>query len=195
MGRRGPAGHRCDRRRSDRRRSAASVGLDIETAPRPGFTAAEQPWLRITRKGAPYKDQPSNGDSIGLDPYRAEPRTVQVYDPAARAVYVFDLRSVPLAALAGLWSRRLVAHNASFELAHAGPPGRPSCGRGRQHAAGRPVPGLRPGHAQARECRARAPRHRDAQGATAVGLGRRAPVSRAGALCGGRCRGRTHDQP
>ena len=75
----------------------ASVGADIETAPRKGFSAAEQPWLRITRKGAPYKDQPSNGDSIGLDPYRAEPRTVQVYDPAARTVYVFDLRSVPLA--------------------------------------------------------------------------------------------------
>ena len=79
-----------------------SVGIDIETAPREGFTAAEQPWLRITRKGAPYKDQPSNGDFIGLDPYRAEPRTVQVYDPAARVVFVFDLRSVPLEALAGL---------------------------------------------------------------------------------------------
>jgi hypothetical protein len=30
----------------------ASIGLDIETAARPGFTAAEQPWLKITRKGA-----------------------------------------------------------------------------------------------------------------------------------------------
>ena len=110
----------------------ASVGLDIETAPRPGFTAAEQPWLKITRKGAPYKDQPSNGDTIGLDPYRAEPRTVQVYDPDARMVYVFDLRSVPLEALAGLWSRRLVAHNASVRAGDAGPPGRPPGGRDRQ---------------------------------------------------------------
>jgi DNA polymerase-1 len=95
----------------------ASVGVDIETAPRKGFSATEQPWLRITRKGGPYKDQPSNGDSIGLDPYRAEPRTVQVYDPAARTVYVFDLHSVPLEALTGLWDRRLVAHNATFEMA------------------------------------------------------------------------------
>jgi hypothetical protein len=46
----------------------ASIGLDIETAARPGFTAAEQPWLKITRKGAPYKHQPKNGDAIGLDP-------------------------------------------------------------------------------------------------------------------------------
>ena len=60
----------------------AGVGVDIETAPRPGFEAAEQPWLKITRKGAPYKVSPGNGDKIGLDPYRAEPRTVQVYDPA-----------------------------------------------------------------------------------------------------------------
>jgi DNA polymerase-1 len=98
-------------------RLPSSVGLDVETAPRPGFAAADQPWLKITRRGAPYKDQPGNGDSIGLDPYRAEPRTVQVYDPVARVVHVFDLRSVPLAALAGLWDRRLVAQNAAFELA------------------------------------------------------------------------------
>jgi DNA polymerase I len=94
-----------------------SAGLDIETAPRKGFTAAEQPWLRITRKGLPYKDQPTNGDQIGLDPCRAEPRTVQVFDADRRTVYVFDLRTVPLEALAGLWGRRLVAHNGSFELA------------------------------------------------------------------------------
>ena len=173
----------------------ASVGIDIETAPRPGFTAAEQPWLKITRKGAPYKDQPSNGDSIGLDPYRAEPRTVQVYDPAARVVYVFDLRSVPLAALAGLWSRRLVAHNASFELAMLARQGvHPADVVDSMQLVGLRL-GLRAGHAQARECRARAPRHRDAQGAAAVGLGRRASVPRAGALCGGRCRGRAHGQP
>jgi DNA polymerase I-like protein with 3'-5' exonuclease and polymerase domains len=95
----------------------ASIGLDIETAARPGFTAAEQPWLKITRKGAPYKHQPKNGDAIGLDPYRSEPRTAQVFDPDARVAYVFDLRAVPLEAIAGLWHRRLVIQNAAFELA------------------------------------------------------------------------------
>jgi DNA polymerase I len=98
----------------------ARVGLDIETAPRPGSTTAEQPWLKITRKGAPYKKPPKSTDKIGLDPYRSEPRSVQVFDPSAAVVYVFDLRAVPIEALSGLWHRRLVAHNASFELAHLG---------------------------------------------------------------------------
>ena len=94
-----------------------ALGLDIETTARPGQEVAERPFLQITVKGALSKIQAKPEDAIGLDPLRSEPRTVQVFDPEARVAYVFDLRSVPLAALAGLWTRRLVAHSAAFELA------------------------------------------------------------------------------
>jgi hypothetical protein len=149
-----------------------SIGIDIETAPRKGFTAVEQPWLRITRRGTPYNDQPSSSDSIGLDPYRAEPRTVQVYDPAARVVFVFDLRSVPLEALAGLWSRRLVSHNAAFELAMLAR----RCVHPTDVIDSMQLVGLclgcAPGTRKLEKRRARAARHRDAQGPAAIGLGR-----------------------
>jgi DNA polymerase-1 len=94
-----------------------ALGLDIETTARPGHAVAERPFLQITVKGALSKIQAKLEDAIGLDPLRSEPRTVQVFDPDARVAYVFDLRSVPIDSLAGLWERRLVIHNAAFELA------------------------------------------------------------------------------
>ena len=50
-----------------------------------------------------------------LDANRAQVRLVQVY-PGGDEVYVFDMRSVGWVALTPLWSQRLAAHGAGFEL-------------------------------------------------------------------------------
>jgi DNA polymerase I len=99
-----------------------SVGLDVETTPLLEH-AIPRPALVITRKGAPAVHQPAHKDPAGLDPHRARVRLVQVYD-GHQQVYVFDLDHVPLEALDELWSRKLVAHNAAFEVAMLG--GRPA---------------------------------------------------------------------
>jgi DNA polymerase I len=99
----------------------ASVGLDVETTPLVEY-AIPRPALVITRKGIPAVHQPAHKDPAGLDPHRARVRLIQVYD-GRQQVYIFDLDHVPLEALDGLWSRKLVVHNAAFEVAMLG--GRP----------------------------------------------------------------------
>jgi DNA polymerase-1 len=99
-----------------------SCGLDCETEPLPAF-ALPRPSLVITKKGALAIHQPEHKDPAGLDPHRAGPRLIQVYDPALEVVFLFDMHHVPLEALEGLWSRKLVAHNAAFEWTMLG--GRP----------------------------------------------------------------------
>ena len=85
------------------------VGFDIET------TAPEvRPAIALTRQGGIAANQPP-ASSVGLDPLRARMRLAQVYDGRGRA-FVFDLDRVPLGALAPLWRRQLVIHNALFEL-------------------------------------------------------------------------------
>ncbi|MDS4020600.1 MAG: DNA polymerase [Candidatus Competibacter sp.] len=71
------------------------LGLDIETAKTPA-----------------YRDHPG----AGLDPHLSRIRLVQL--ATAGFVAVFDLDRIPLALLAPLWTRPLVAHNAGFELKH-----------------------------------------------------------------------------
>ena len=93
----------------------ATVGFDVETAPLPEH-APPPAWLAITKAGRLAKRQPVSKDETGLDPHRARPRLAQIYDPRAEVVYVIDLRVVPLEALGELWSRRLVIHNAAFEI-------------------------------------------------------------------------------
>ena len=99
-----------------------AVGLDVETAPIDGY-AIDYPWLRITIKGLRARLQPELKDKTALNPRKARARLVQAYDPARRAGYVFDLRHVPLEALAELWSRQLWIHNAGFELTMLGAQG------------------------------------------------------------------------
>jgi DNA polymerase-1 len=70
------------------------IGLDIETARLPAY---------------------ADDLRAGLCPHRARIRLVQVWDGGPTA-YAFDLDKVPLAALAGLWTKKLVAFNATFEL-------------------------------------------------------------------------------
>jgi DNA polymerase I len=99
-----------------------SCGLDVETEPLPEH-ALPRPPLVITRKGGLAVYQPDHRDPAGLDPHRARPRLIQVFDPDLECVFLFDMQRVPIEALDGLWSRRLVAHNAAFEHGMLG--GRP----------------------------------------------------------------------
>jgi DNA polymerase I len=95
-----------------------TLGLDIETAPRPEFLPTRWP-IKITKDGQRSKIQTTMDTSAGLDPFRAEMRLLQVAaEIEGRTVaLVIDLRRVPLgsASLASLWRCRLVGHNLSFD--------------------------------------------------------------------------------
>jgi DNA polymerase I len=95
-----------------------TLGLDVETAPRPEFLPIQWP-IAITKDGRRSKTQAAMDTSAALDPFRAEVRLLQVAaDIAGRSVaLVIDLRHVPLCspALAPLWQKKLVGHNLSFD--------------------------------------------------------------------------------
>jgi DNA polymerase-1 len=72
--------------------------LDIETYGLPEFAGDKQ---------------------AGLQPYKSQIRTVQIYD-GATSVYVFDLLKLGSLSVLGeeIWERPFIAHNAMFELKH-----------------------------------------------------------------------------
>jgi DNA polymerase I-like protein with 3'-5' exonuclease and polymerase domains len=91
------------------------LGLDIETAPRPGEDTRPPVKLRL-KDGLPAKKQPALKGDAGLDPHRATIRLVQLYGGGKRCL-VLDTTRVPLTLLADVLARRVVLiHNASFEL-------------------------------------------------------------------------------
>ena len=72
----------------------------------------------ITKAGTVrVRINPDKDDRLGLDPIRGRIRIVSVFDPRASKAWLFDLDYIPLEALAGLWSRRLVIWGAAFDLA------------------------------------------------------------------------------
>ncbi|WP_336485190.1 hypothetical protein [Methylobacterium nigriterrae] len=97
---------------------ADTLGLDVETAPRPEFLPVLRP-IAITKDGRSAKTQPALDTSAALDPFRAEVRLLQVAgEIEGRTVaLVIDLRRVPLGsdALAPIWKCTLVGHNLSFD--------------------------------------------------------------------------------
>jgi DNA polymerase-1 len=94
-----------------------TIGFDLETCARPEYQPPRRP-LVITKGGRLRTHQPKvKGERLGLDPIRARARIVSVFDPGAGKSWLFDLDHIPLEALAGLWSRRLVIWNAAFDLA------------------------------------------------------------------------------
>ncbi len=92
-----------------------AVAIDLETEARPEHRVRRPP-LRITAQGRIGAHQPQLKDRIPLDPLRAQIRIISIYDPRARKAWLADLRYVPLDALAGLWQRKLLIHNAAFDL-------------------------------------------------------------------------------
>ena len=95
-----------------------TLGLDVETAPRPEFLPIQWP-IAITKDGRRSRTQAAMDTSAALDPFRAEVRLLQVAaDISGRSVaLVIDLRQLPLCspALAPLWQKKLVGHNLSFD--------------------------------------------------------------------------------
>jgi len=98
--------------------AADSLGLDVETAPRPEFLPIQWP-IAITKDGRRSKTQAAMDTSTALDPFRAEVRLLQVAAEIGGRwlALVIDLRQVPLSspALAPLWQKKLVGHNLSFD--------------------------------------------------------------------------------
>jgi len=102
------------------RPATTAVGLDTETCPLPQHRGLGQV-IRLTRTGKIARVQPSPDYGSGLDPHRAEIRTVQVWWGGPRA-YVFDMASaeagrdgVRWSTLEPLWDRRLAIYNATFD--------------------------------------------------------------------------------
>jgi DNA polymerase I-like protein with 3'-5' exonuclease and polymerase domains len=109
------------------------LGLDIETAANAGEEERQYVHLRrdgvvvqpthaaLEREHLRHEGKP--GSTAGLDPYRSTARLMQLYGGGDTCL-VLDTRLVPLQALAPvLGRRRVVSHNAAFELRflhHAG---------------------------------------------------------------------------
>ncbi|WP_336491300.1 DNA polymerase [Methylobacterium nigriterrae] len=97
---------------------ADTLGIDVETTPRPEFLPVLRP-ITITKDGHPAKTQPVLDTSAALDPFRAEVRLLQVAAEidGRMAALVIDLRRVPLGsgALVPIWKCTLVGHNLSFD--------------------------------------------------------------------------------
>jgi DNA polymerase I-like protein with 3'-5' exonuclease and polymerase domains len=99
-------------------RSVQTLGLDLETAPRPEAMPAAWP-IAVTKDGKRSKVQSVMDTSAALDPFRAEARLLQVAAQIGERMValVIDLRGVPLgsSALMPLWGCRLVGHNIGFD--------------------------------------------------------------------------------
>jgi hypothetical protein len=99
-------------------RSARTLGLDVETAPRPEFLPKTWPVV-VTKDGRRAKLQAKMDTSPALDPFRAEVRLLQVAAEieSRMVVLVIDLRRVPLSSpsLTPLWRCKMIGHNLSFD--------------------------------------------------------------------------------
>jgi hypothetical protein len=86
--------------------AASTIGLDIETAPLPQYLPKAWP-IAVTKDGRRSKLQTKMDTSLGLDPFRAEVRLLQIAAEidGKTVALVIDLRRVPLGshALAPLW--------------------------------------------------------------------------------------------
>jgi DNA polymerase-1 len=93
-----------------------TLGIDIETAPRPG-QGTPRPFVQLNVDGTLSEHQPEWKERAGLDPHRADIATLQLYAGGASA-YVLRGEALRIV-LRSHWLRRqhLVAHNAGFECA------------------------------------------------------------------------------
>ena len=108
--------HAIRRLELDKRSYGGHVGLDIETAPKPGRGAARPP-VAINADGVVAENQPPHKDRTSLSPHLADVQCLQMY---AGGEQCFVLRGAALqTALRSHWLRRqrLAIHNAVFETA------------------------------------------------------------------------------
>jgi hypothetical protein len=105
---------------------AEALDFDTETAPLPHYRAPVP--LAFTKSGTLRKRQPTTGVAgLALDPYRSRVRLVSVFGGTIAGVVVFDIFKLGWNALAPLWTKPLIAANATFDVrrlmdeAHATP--------------------------------------------------------------------------
>jgi hypothetical protein len=105
---------------------AEALAFDVETAPLPHYRAPVP--LAFTKSGTLRKRQPTTGVAgLALDPYRSRVRLVSVFGGTSAGVVVFDVFKLGWNALAPLWTKPLIAANATFDTrrlvdeAHATP--------------------------------------------------------------------------
>src|SRR4029077_6948065 len=94
------------------------IGLDIETAPRPGY-AQPRPCARFNASGVISDAQPPRKayqDPAGTDPHRSDIALAQLY-AGGKQCFVFRSNALWMLLLSHWLSRQhLVAHNLGFEL-------------------------------------------------------------------------------
>jgi hypothetical protein len=107
--------------------TAETLAFDVETAPLPDYRSPVP--IAFTKAGTLRKRQPTTGAAgLALDPYRSRVRLVSVFGGTDVGAVVFDLFKLGWDALAPLWTKPLVAANATFDVrrlmeeAHVAPP-------------------------------------------------------------------------
>jgi DNA polymerase I-like protein with 3'-5' exonuclease and polymerase domains len=92
------------------------LGLDIETALRPGYRA-DSLWVRLNKDGGRAIMQPVSNDRSALSPHTATIATMQLH-AGGHAAFVFRAEALDLV-LHSHWLRRqwIAVHNATFEAA------------------------------------------------------------------------------
>jgi DNA polymerase I-like protein with 3'-5' exonuclease and polymerase domains len=95
--------------------AAEALAFDVETAALPDYRAPAL--IAFTKAGTLRKRQPTTGSAgLALDPYRSRVRLVSVFGGTGAGVVVFDLFKLGWDAIAPLWTKPLVAANATFDV-------------------------------------------------------------------------------
>ena len=94
---------------------AEALAFDVETAPLPHYRSPVP--IAFTKAGTLRKRQPTTGAAgLALDPYRSRVRLVSVFGGTDAGAVVFDLFKLGWGALAPLWTKPLIAANATFDV-------------------------------------------------------------------------------
>ena len=174
---------------------AEALAFDVETAPLSHYRAPVP--LAFTKSGTLRKRQPTTGVAgLALDPYRSRVRLVSVFGGTSAGAVVFDIFKLGWDALAPLWTKPLIAANATFDVRRLMEEAQvdPGC---RLRRASRRRAHPRPGRtvSVARQRHPRYSQHRPAERVGGFGLGSRALIPRPTPLLRPRQRRNLPDPP
>jgi DNA polymerase family A len=95
--------------------AAEALAFDVETAPLSQYRSPVP--IAFTKAGTLRKRQPTIGSAgLALDPYRSRVRLVSVFGGTDTGAVVFDLFKLGWNALTPLWTKSLIAANATFDV-------------------------------------------------------------------------------
>ena len=94
---------------------AEALAFDVETVPLPHYRSPVP--IAFTKAGTLRKRQPTTGAAgLALDPYRSRVRLVSVFGGTDAGAVVFDIDTLGWNVLKPLWSKPLLAANATFDV-------------------------------------------------------------------------------